>query len=359
MNKNIVITSGGTGGHIIPAIVLAKKLKEENYEVLFVGDSKIINYLKKEDINYQIISSGYSLTDIKSIFNIIKGIFKSFFILFKFKPSIVISFGCYATIPILTNAVLFRKKIFLHEQNLHLSRVNKFFLRFAKYIFTSFYEIYGINIDYANKIEFTGNLIRNEIKQLYKNKYNYPNINQKFNIFITGGSGGASFFSTELIKIFSYFPDELREKINIIHQTKLEEELEIINNFYTELKIEHETKMFFCNINEKLSDAHLVISRSGVGIATELAVAGCPTVFIPSPNVINNHQLYNAQFYLKNKACFLLEEKDFDEKKWAEMFINLINDENQLKQLSLNIKKTAYLNAENKIFDFIEEEIKF
>jgi UDP-N-acetylglucosamine--N-acetylmuramyl-(pentapeptide) pyrophosphoryl-undecaprenol N-acetylglucosamine transferase len=357
-NKKVIITSGGTGGHIIPAIVFGKKLDEEGISVLFLGDVKLANYIDSQNpLPYENISCGQSLKQFKSIIDIIFGFIKSLYVICKFKADVVVGFGCYATLPVLLAAVFLKKSIFLHEQNSHVGKINKFFLSRAKYIFTSFYEIYGINIKDTPKIEFTGNPVRSEIKKLYDVKYKYPSAGESFNILILGGSGGASFFAEKFINIFKYFPLDVKNKLRIVQQVKEEPEIEKARRFYKKQSIDCDIKMFFVDMAEKLREAQLVISRAGVGIASELAIAGKPTIFVPSPNVANNHQFFNADFYRKNGACILLEEKDFDEKNVADMLLKLIKDEKQLDNLSNNIRNFAYLDAEEKIYKFIIEDL--
>ncbi|MDR0572234.1 MAG: UDP-N-acetylglucosamine--N-acetylmuramyl-(pentapeptide) pyrophosphoryl-undecaprenol N-acetylglucosamine transferase [Rickettsiales bacterium] len=357
ISKRVIITSGGTGGHIFPAIILGKKLTKEGSEVLFLGDKRLSGYIKGEKVlPFVYVSSGTSLREIKSLWNIVFGVLKSLYTIFKFKPDVIVGFGCYATLPILLAGVILRKKIFIHEQNSHIGKVNKFFSSRAKYIFTSFYEMYGIDIKDTPKIEFTGNLVRDEIKQLYNLTYEYPSENEKFNILITSGSGGASFFAERFINIFKYFPDDLKNKICVIQQVKLKSEIDIVKAFYEKHSIEYETKEFFVDMPQKIKSAHLVVARSGVGTMSELAIAGKPTIFIPSPTVADNHQFFNADFYRKNGACILLEEKCFDEKNFSKIMVDLIQNSKQLKDLSKNIRSFACLDAEDKIYNFIMED---
>jgi UDP-N-acetylglucosamine--N-acetylmuramyl-(pentapeptide) pyrophosphoryl-undecaprenol N-acetylglucosamine transferase len=360
MNKKIIITTGGSGGHIFPALVLGEKLDQEGIKVLFVGDRKLKNYIDingKKDFLYRNIESGFSLRELKTYFNIVFGLLKSIYIILIFRPDIIIGFGSYASLPMMMASTLLRKKIFLQEQNSHIGRINKFFAPRAKYIFTSFYEMYGISIKDSVKIEFVGNLVRKEIKELYHLDYKYPEDRENFNILITGGSGGASFFAEKFINIFKYFPTVLRERLRVIHQTKTEEEVRFVEQFYREFSIKCEVKTFFTNLPEKIKEAHLVIARSGVGTASELAAAGKPTIFIPSPYVVNNHQFFNAEFFQKNNACVLLEEKDFNERKFAKIILDLINNGEKLENLSKNIRNFSNLNAEDKIFSFIREDL--
>jgi UDP-N-acetylglucosamine--N-acetylmuramyl-(pentapeptide) pyrophosphoryl-undecaprenol N-acetylglucosamine transferase len=358
IGKRVIITSGGSGGHIIPAVVFGKKLDKEGIGVLFMGDAKLSRFIKDDkNLPCKNIKCGSSLTKLRSIKDIILGFLKSLYIIYKFKPDAIIGFGCYATLPVLMASVILRKNIFLHEQNSHIGKINKLFSSKAKYIFTSFYEIYGVNIKNSSKIEFTGNLVRDDIKELYKIKYQYPAKDEFFNILIVGGSGGASFFAEKFINIFKYFSPILKKKLNITQQVKAESEIEAIKQFYEQHLIKCEVDTFFMNISEKLRGSHLVISRSGIGIASELAIAGKPTVFVPSPNVTNNHQFFNADFYKKNDACLMFEEKDFDERNTAKIVLDLIEDKGRLKNLSNNIRKFAYLDADEKIYNFIREDL--
>lgn len=353
-NKNIIIATGGTGGHILPAVVLARKLKKEKYNVLIIGDKKIENFIQNDNLEYKIIPCGKKLLSITSLFSIFIGFILSFFTILKFKPKVVIGFGCYATLPTLMAAKLLKKTIFLHEQNSHMGKINKLFSNDAKYIFTSFYEVYGININNADKVEFTGNPVRDRIKELNAINFQYPE--NEFAILITGGSGGASFFSEKLVNSFKYLPNNIKSKLKVFHQVKLKSELDKIKDFYDKQHIKARVALFFPDMPEILKNVSLVISRSGVGIASELSVAGKPTIFIPSPNVANNHQYYNAEYYYKNNACILINEKDFNEKNFSKTLAQLIEDKNKLEQLSNNMKKLAIVDAESKIYDFIKKE---
>ena len=223
----------------------------------------------------------------------------------------IIGFGSYTTLPVLMAARFKKIPFCLHEQNSHIGKVNRFFLKDAKYIFTSFQEIYGMKIEYSDKIVFTGIPIRNEVKKYSNSEYTYPKDNEKFNIVITGGSGGASFFSNEFIKTFSFLDKKIKNKIRIFHQVKNIEEIDFVTNFYEKENIEHTIKPFFENMPELMFKGHLIIARSGVGTISEITAIGRPVIFVPSPNVVNDHQTYNANFYKRNNACLLVEEKSF------------------------------------------------
>jgi UDP-N-acetylglucosamine--N-acetylmuramyl-(pentapeptide) pyrophosphoryl-undecaprenol N-acetylglucosamine transferase len=355
--KSIIIATGGTGGHINPAIATAECFIKNDYDVLVVGNDKIEKYLVGKNIKYKIVSCGSSLTSFKSVANIIKGMFQSFRIIINFKPLAVIGFGSYTTLPMLLVSKFKKITIFLHEGNSFVGKINRLFLDNAKYIFTSFQELYGINIKYTSKVQFTGVPVRKEIKKLSDNAFKYPKDDEKFKILITGGSGGASFFSNDFLKVFEYLNANLRKKIKVFHQVKLKEELDTVRSLYEKLNIESEVLQFFDDFPQKVVESHLVICRSGIGTASELSAIGRPTVFVPSPNVANDHQLYNANFFKRNGACIVIEEKYFVANDFTRKLEELINSEDILIDMSKKIKGIAIFDAEDKIVKIVGDEL--
>lgn len=349
--SNVLIATGGTGGHIFPALVLGNYLKSKGYEILLTADIRSENILGKNagNLNYKLIKSGCKLTSLSSIKNILSGIRQSSKIVNNFKPSVVIGFGSYATLPPLL--VSRHKKIpfCLHEQNSYIGRINRFFLKDAKYLFTSFQEMYGININYSEKIVFTGNPLRDEVKKFKNDSFSYPNEKENFNILIVGGSGGATFFSTSLKEAFSFLDKKFKARLEVIHQVKEERELDQVREFYSRQNIKARVSRFFDNLPELIDKSHLIIARSGVGTMSEIAAIGRPTIFIPSPNVINNHQYYNATFYKRSNACLVVEEKNFIAADFARTLSLLLEDRNKLETLATNMKKLAVLDAEETV----------
>jgi UDP-N-acetylglucosamine--N-acetylmuramyl-(pentapeptide) pyrophosphoryl-undecaprenol N-acetylglucosamine transferase len=295
MSKTIFITSGGTGGHIIPARCLAELLSSKNYQVIFFGDYKVKNYQKKQDqfLTKVINSSQLKKSPIdlfKAILQIFFGIVQSIFYLVKFRPVYIFGFGGYASFPMLIASAIFKKKIILHEQNSHLGKVNRIFSKFSYKIATSFPNTSGINNHDLYKVILTGNPVRQEIIKLNQLEYQIPkkiekihsenntkiNYNlilaseffdtvtyeEKINILVIGGSGGAKIFSDVLPKTFANLPLSIKEKLVITQQCRKDLVDSTIES-YKKLDLNVEVKAFFENIPEILKDVHLVIARSG------------------------------------------------------------------------------------------------
>ena len=350
MRNSIIISTGGTGGHIIPAVALAEYFLSKKYNVIIVGDNNTEKYIRNDKITFKKIESGSSLKSIKSLFKIFKGFLQSLKIIKNESPDAVIGFGCYTTFPMLLASKIKRVPIFLHEGNAFAGKVNRVFSKYCVNLFTSFQEIYGIDVKQSDKIIFTGSIVRDNVKKYYNTVYKKDSDNIK--ILITGGSGGASFLSKEFIKVFLHIDKNLKNKLFIYHQVKTKEELDEVKLFYNKENIKSEVKLFFEDLPEKIFNSDLVVCRCGIGTLSELSVIGRASIMIPSPNVANNHQLYNARFFERSKACVLLEEKNFVAQNFANIFVDVIN--NRLEELANNIKSMAVVNADETVFNTID-----
>ena len=354
--KRIILTTGGTGGHIFPAITTSNLLKEAGYSVMIVGDKQLEKYADSIECEYKIVETGKTKS-IKTVISLIKGFFQNVAIIKKFKPDLVIGFGSYATFSTLLASKFLKIPFFLHESNSTIGKVNKWMSNFANCIMTNFHELYGINIKNTNKIKIVGMPIRENIAKLANKEYKYPDFskNEKFNIFITCGSGGATFFGTPLIEAIKLLDSKIKKSIIMHHQVRLND-LDSVREFYKNENIEAEVKTFFTNMDEQFKNANLVISRSGTGTISELMTVGIPTIFIPSPNVANNHQYKNTELLAKSNACVLQEEKDFNPENFAKLLTDLIlNKENKLNVLRENTQKFSNINSNKNIVNCINE----
>ena len=354
--NKVFLATGGSGGHIFPTISIAKKLIKNNYDVCILSDDIYIKYASP-NINYKIISSGKSLTSIQDIKKIFLGIYQSIKFLLKEKPNLLISFGCYATFPILLACIFTRTPFMLHEQNTYIGKVNKLFYIFAQNLMISFPELYGISSYDENKIIYTGSPMREEINQLYNNIYTYPKENEKFIVLITGGSAGAKIFSEELPKIFDIQNKNELKKFKVYHQVR-QEYIDSISNYYKSIGLEAEVNSFFSNIDDLLNKSHLIIGRAGSGTIFETAIAGKLAIFIPLQSKSNNRQYDNLKLFIKNDAVKVVLENDFNVNDFQKMFFDLVKNESLLQTMSKNIKKLAVVDADQRILNVIEDFCK-
>lgn len=356
IKKKILLITGGTGGHIFPAITLSNILKSNGYSVLIVGDDQLNKYENSIECEFKIIKSGKTKS-LKTVFSLIEGFFQSISIIKKFKPDLIIGFGSYATFPLLCAGKFLKVPFYLHESNSIIGKVNKWMSPYAKCIMTNFQELYGINIKNANKISVVGMPIRESIIEASKREYKYPDFSndEKFNIFITGGSGGATFFSNQILQAIELLDKNIKKKICVYHQARIAD-IDKVKEFYVKYSIKNEVKIFFDDMNKKYKNANLVIARSGTGTISEITTVCIPTIFIPSPNVANNHQAKNVEVLKKANACIVQEEKDFNVEEFSHILKDLIENKNNiLFNLIDNMKKFSNCKANDNILECINK----
>lgn len=357
-NKNlkIFLATGGSGGHIFPAIAVAEKLKQNGNDVIILAD-KVYEKYSSCDFKYKIIDAGKTVKSFSNIKNIFNGFFQTRKAIKTEKPDLVIGFGSYATLPTLLACLVYRVPIVLHEQNAYIGKINKLFGKYAKKIMTTYYELYGVKFSDMNKIVYTGSPVRENIKKLYDIDYKYPSINEKFNVLITGGSGGAQIFSEYLPKIFDEKHKEEQKKLKVYHQVR-EEYVKNVEEYYKKIGLDAVVSSFFNNMDELLSRAHLIIGRAGSGTMCETAVSGKPSIIIPLTNRGNNRQEVNAQSFEKNNASIMILEKDFNIKDFQTIFFDLINSKEKLEQMAQNAKRMAVPDADDNIINVINSVLQ-
>lgn len=386
---NILIVTGGTGGHIIPARTLANSLYQQNFRVIIAGDKNLKKYNKFRDkftvktIRSSQVKPGFK-NKISAIFKITIGILVSLFLIIKFRPKKIISFGGYATFPILIAAVILRRKIIIHEQNAVLGKVNRIFAKHAIKIALSFADTEMPEI-FKSKASFTGIPIRPEILKLNDEKYQLPqkiqgkerknmgysglilaseydsfeeyfDKNEHFKILVIGGSGGAEIFSKILPSAFFNLPEEYKNNIHISQQCR-KGLLKETFNIYEKYNMNIEIDSFFKDMEEKISQSHLIISRAGSGSIHEFLIAKKPMIIIPLANSADNHQLKNAEIFAKNKSAIIIEEKDFNIETIAQNIIELMSKDKKLINISKDCEQYAkkHLDACKNLTKIINE----
>lgn len=368
MKEIIFITSGGTGGHIIPARCLAKALAEKNYEVIFFGDEKIKSYIKPQDGFRSIIINSSQIKKtplflIKAALKIAHGILQSLYYFLSNRPKYVVAFGGYATFPMLVCAIITRCKIILHEQNAHLGKVNRIFAKFAHKIATSFPQTFGIAPQNLSKVSYCGNPVRDEILALHDVAYTLPEekpvkffdetspnkmgynvilasdfyeeeeVENSFRILVIGGSGGAKIFSEILPKAVFNLPERIKDKIQITQQCRSELVKSTFDQ-YCSYNINIAIDAFFDNMPELIRSAHLVIARSGSSSIFEFCAAKKPMILVPFAAAADDHQAKNAAYLEQNNAALVVSEKEFTINKISDLLKGLIDNKDQLKKMS-------------------------
>ena len=345
--KNILIATGGTGGHVFPAYSLANYLINNNYNVKITTDERGLVYLKNNN-NLQILKIPSSPLVKKnilqlsySLFTIFYSLIKSFLYLIFNRPYLIFGMGGYSSLPICIAAIILRIKFVIYENNLIIGKANKYLLPFAKKLFVSYKELEGVQKKYNKKILEIGNIIREEIinSQIFIQENNKLD---KIGILVLGGSQGARVFAEELPAIFKKLKNSL-PSIKIYQQCQKNQN-EQLSNFYKNAGIDYEIFSFSEKIIDYYSKVNLVISRSGASVLGELINMNKPFILIPLPTAADDHQHKNAEFYQKKGYGFLLREKDIKE-KLHDLIKSIYKDKSILKSIISKQRKYSDKNV--------------
>ena len=359
--KSLVVVTGGTGGHLFPAIALSEEMKIRDYKVYFFVDKKNNQVSLSKFVTCKILSSKLNKKNIFkflfSIFVICIGIFQSIFLLFKYKPAAVIGFGGYVSFPSILAASFLSIPICIYEQNKIIGRTNKILTKRADLLLSAFKSINGLNQKQKHKFRHVGFVVRKDILNRRSREYSCPNSLEPINILIFGGSQGALSFSKFIPQAFSKLPLSFRKLLRIRQQCR-REDIEMVKNFYIREEINAEVLGFIHDMDSHLTKSHLVISRAGASTVGELTTTGTPSILIPFPYATDNHQFENAEELRKHKACWVIEEKNLDSDELFNLLFYILSTPLDLKNFSNAARKYFQIGTLDLFADLINTVIE-
>ena len=356
-----IVSGGGTGGHIYPAIAIANELKSRfpDAEFLFVGAKDKMEMQKVPQAGFPIkglwiagLQRKLTLQNILFPIKLISSLRESRAIIKEFKPDVVVGTGGFASGPLLQMANSLNIPTLIQEQNSFPGITNKLLSKKANKICVA-YE----NLDRffpKEKLILTGNPVRQDLIDIHSKReeaIKYFNLDvTKKTLLVLGGSLGARRVNQLIEKELDYFASQ---NIQVIWQC---------GKFYLEEYKRYDSNnvqvlAFIDRMDLVYAAADFVISRSGASSVSELCIVGKPVLFIPSPNVAEDHQTKNAKAIVDKNGALMLKESELDE-KFNTVFSDLVANENLQKQLSENIKKLAKIHATSDIVDEIVKLIK-
>jgi UDP-N-acetylglucosamine--N-acetylmuramyl-(pentapeptide) pyrophosphoryl-undecaprenol N-acetylglucosamine transferase len=346
-NNKILIAAGGTGGHIFPALSIINQIKVNDFIVITDkrGENYFNNFFNNKKINYKIFvhkvsspSSKILTIKLKSLYQLLISLLKTFFLILSNKPDVIIGFGGYPSVAPIIAAKIFKIPSIIHEQNAIIGRANKLLSKISNLLALSFLETKYIEGN--QNLIFTGNPTREEFNYLRKLIYSIPKGTQKFKILIVGGSLGSNFFSEQVTSIICSLPKELRKRIHIIQQVNKENKDHIKDRYNSHL-INCEIESFFDNIYLKFTKAHLVITRSGGSSVAEILISSRPVIFIPLPTSLDNHQSENTKLIINRGGGWALNQNTEVAQNLKKLLERLIKNPRKLIIASNNIKKIS------------------
>lgn len=354
----IILSAGGTGGHIYPALSVLEELKKDkNNKYLYIGTKNRMenDLVPSLGIPYEGLEIyGLSKTDmIRNVKNVlcIKNAYKRCLqVMDEFKPDAVIAFGGYVTLPVCMAAKKKGVKVFLHEQNMLPGKTNIYLSKKADAVFVSFKE--GTRKLKCKNIIYTGNPVAQRAYETKKaNKETLELTKDKKLIIIVMGSLGSTSVNEKIVGFLRNFE---RKDTEIVFITGNKSYQDIKNN----LIVPKSTKIipFYDNLPSLMKSADLIISRAGASTIAEIMATKVPSILVPSPYVANNHQYYNALDLVNKKISILIEEKDLNEKTLTNA-IDEIFEENTLKEIKSNLKQIKDISSSTLIVRNVKEII--
>lgn len=357
----ILVSGGGTAGHINPAIAIAKRMKNEyNAEILFIGREKGMekDLVTKEGFPIKFIEvegliRKLTLKNVKVLIKYLTAIKRAKKIIKDFAPDVVVGTGGYVCAPVMSAANSLKIKTLVHEQNVFPGMTVKMAASFVDCVATSFSDMEKyVSEKMAKKCVLTGNPLRENLFDLsYDDARKKLGINDEIFIVTVGGSLGARTINDALCDIVNNIDvenvrilggtgerlyDEVMGKIN---KEKLGKNIEIVPYIY--------------NMNEVLPAADLVVARSGAVTVSELCAMGKASILIPSPNVTHNHQEYNAKSVADRGASIMICERDIKENTVSDTVNKLVKNREKLDEMSSCAKKLAISDGTKRICDIV------
>ena len=354
----VVISAGGTGGHIYPALAIINKIKqkEPDSEFLYIGTHNRMekDIVPNKGIPFESIEMyGFSKKIFKN-FKTVRCLFKAFKrcekLIKDFNPDVVIGVGGYVTVPVIKSAKKLGYKTFLHEQNALPGKSNKYLSKYCDLIGVSFES--SLKYFPRGKAVVTGNPCSEDalkVDNLVKSSLGLSD-NKKL-VLIVMGSLGASlvskFLESELLK----FKDKDYEVLFVTGKGSYDE---VMSHSYP--KNVH-IIAFYEGLTKVMKKTDLMISRAGASTLSEIIALKVPSILVPSPYVANNHQYLNALDLVNNEAALMIEEKDLKDGVLVSKVDSLINNNFKLNNMKKNLEKMQVLNSAEVIYENLKKII--
>lgn len=361
----VIVTGGGTGGHIYPAIAIADKIKEmePDSEILYIGNEVGIekDVVPKTGYPFEMVTSMWLdrsnlLKIFKTGWGVIKGTSEARKIMKRFKPDVVIGTGGYVCVPVLLAGHQYGARTYLHEQNAYPGMANKFLEKSVKNIFLGFPDA-AKYFKQPEKLINAGNPVRKTFFQLTRQearkKLGLPQ--DAFIVLSFGGSLGAEKINDVAFDLMEAVNGQ--ENVMLIFGTGkwyYEATLKKAEEKGVDIQQNILIKDYLDPMDQYLAACDLVISRAGALSVAETTVCGKASILIPSPNVTGNHQFYNAKAVADHDGAILIEEKDLTSEKVIQEVLRLKNNPEALEAMS----KASRRCAPDKALDIIYETVR-
>ncbi|MBP02397.1 MAG: undecaprenyldiphospho-muramoylpentapeptide beta-N-acetylglucosaminyltransferase [Rhodospirillaceae bacterium] len=359
MKKNtskIVIAAGGTAGHLFPAEALAQELKRRNYEIIWITDARgaCVNTKLKDDqryiINVEGINGKNTLSKLSGLAKFACGTYQARKLLNHIKPSAVIGFGGYASAPTVMAASNLGIPTAIHEQNAVLGRANRLLAKRVNKVCVSFRQTQAMPI--GVQPIYTGMPVRSGFDQTRNQNFKAPGKTGEIRVLVLGGSQGASVFSDLIPSTIKFISEPLRYRLRIDQQCR-KERLDNTLNAFSDTGVCVRLQAFFDDIPELLSQAHLVVSRSGASTVSEITYSGRPAIYVPLPHSADNHQYANAKAIAESGGGWCQEQRKLSPELLSAQITTVLRNQSILLKAAKSAKAFGSVNASQNLANII------
>lgn len=348
----VLLSAGGTGGHLFPAEALGVELVNRDCVVALATDPRIARGDWASRFPGEVLTltagtvTGASLAaKIIGGYRLLRGTMEAMSLLERLKPKIVVGFGGYPTVAPVLAASFKGIPTLLHEANAVMGRANRFLARRATSIATGFPDPQP---DYPEKTVFTGNPVRRPVLLAAGSDYDPPALDKPLRILVTGGSLGARIMSDVVPGAIQQLSPELRPRLSIVQQAR-EEDLARVTRLYEALGVRHEVKTFFPDLPHRIAEAHLVIARAGAMTVTELSVIGRPAILVPLPGAIDQDQARNAEVLAAAGGAICMPQTAFTPVSLADILERKLGEPGRLAEMAAKAKSIGVSDAASRL----------
>jgi UDP-N-acetylglucosamine--N-acetylmuramyl-(pentapeptide) pyrophosphoryl-undecaprenol N-acetylglucosamine transferase len=354
--RTILLSAGGTGGHLFPAEALAHQLKARGWEVHLATDRRAELYAGEFPaeavhlVRSATIGSKNPLALLRSFAALWTGFRQASALIDRLRPAAVVGFGGYPTLPPVYAAIRRGVVSLIHEQNAVMGRANRALAPRVNAIAGGFLAPQG---PLADRIVTTGNPVRPAVREAADQPYEAPSKEAEFRLLVFGGSQGARFFSEAIPRALALLPEEARRRLKLVQQARPEDEA-MVGAACRELGVNAEIAPFFSDLAQRMARSHLVVSRSGASTVSEIAVIGRPAILVPYPYALDHDQAANAAALARAGGAEVYPQAELSPERLAELIGSLMADPSRLSDMAKAASTVGRPDAASLLADLVE-----
>lgn len=354
----IVLSAGGTGGHLFPAQALAAELIRRGRKIVVMTDARGTQYptyfpgAAIEIVPAAAFSDRSKLRLMTAPFEILAGIVVALFKLSRSRPVAVVGFGGYPSLPVMIAACLSRFPTVIVAPDAVLGRANRLVANYVRTIAGGLPLKRFLPKD-MSKVVYTGNPVRPEVVALKDVPYEMPSADGPLHLLVFGGSQGARALSEIVPAAIALLPADMRKRLDVVQQCR-PEDLEGVKASYAANNVKAELASFFGDLPARMAKAHLVIGRSGAGTVAELMVIGRPAILVPLPHALDDNQTPNADALADAGGGWRVAQRELTPKKLCELLSSAFASPEKLAKMAAAAHAQAKPDAAMQLADLVD-----